>query len=118
MLVFIGFISGFWICYAIRQYEMTENKQFYINNKTTQMIKASKDQLIQFMKYQGQRNIHCFIVDELPNISKAEVDAVYITVDSIADDSIAYCHYYTVIDDMWLTVDENLDMNKYMNTNK
>ena len=82
--------------------------------ETAQMINTSKDQLIQFMKHQGQRNIHYFIVDELPDISEAEVGAVYITVDWIADDSIAYYQYYTVVGDMWVTVDENVDMGEYL----
>lgn len=82
--------------------------------ETAQMINTSKDQLIQFLKHQGQRNIHCFIVDELPDISEAEVGAVYITVDWIADDSIAYCQYYTVVDDMWLQVDDFKDLGEYL----
>ena len=82
--------------------------------ETAQRINTSKDKLIQFMKHQGQRNIHYFIVDELPDISEAEVGAVYITVDWIADDSIAYYQYYTVVGDMWVTVDENVDMGEYL----
>ena len=82
--------------------------------ETAQMINTSKDQLIQFMKHQGQRNIHFFIVDELPDISEAEVGAVYITVDWIADDSIAYCQYYTVVGDMWMQCDAQVDMKEYL----
>lgn len=94
--------------------ENTGRNDFMDGYETAQMINTSKDQLIQFMKHQGQRNIHYFIVDELPDISEAEVGAVYITVDWIADDSIAYYQYYTVVGDMWVTVDENVDMGEYL----
>lgn len=91
--------------------DVYKNKQFHRGNETAQMINISKDELIQFM---SQRNIHCFIVDELPNISEAEDGAVYIIVDWIADDSIAYCQYYTVVSDMWVTVSGNVDMGEYI----
>lgn len=92
---------------------MTE-KRFHIDNETTYMINTSKDKLIQFMKYKGQRSIRFFIIDELPLITESEDGVVYVIINSITNDGIAHCQYYTVVDDMWMTASGNIDISIYM----
>lgn len=92
---------------------MTE-KRFHIDNETTYMINTSKDKLIQFMKYKGKRSIRCFIIDELPLITESEDGVVYVIINSIANDGIAHCQFYTVVDDMWLTASWNVDISIYL----
>ncbi len=82
--------------------------------KAAEKINVTKDQLIHFLKSMGKLNVHCLIVDELPDTCDAELGAVYIIVNEISEVGVADISYYTVVDDMWLQVDDFKDLGDYL----
>lgn len=82
--------------------------------EASQRLKVHYDEFIEMLKFCSKRDIHCFIVDELPLISDAEIGAVYIIVNSFSEVDVVYCKYFTVVGDMWMQCDAQVDMKEYL----
>lgn len=77
--------------------------------RTAQMF--NDYQMIRFIQDLPKRNLHCFIVEELPSVSEADKCAAYIVRDEFVDGSVRVVNYrYYVVDgDLWRQVEVNAE---------
>lgn len=92
-----------------KNYDDDCRSDFREGYRTAQMI--NDYQMIRFIQDLPKRNLHCFIVEELPIVSEADKCAVYIVRDEFGDGSVRAVNYrYYVVDgDLWRQVEVNAE---------